>query len=96
MNLMEWQDLHNDNGIDEKEVYSKKTDTVNWYIDDNTDYEILIESTLYMDGSFDHEILDQYIIHLDDNDNIQDSLPAILPRKYIDKAREAMEERLGF
>lgn len=94
--LLDWSEMHCETNMNNKEVRAKKTDTVNWFVDDNLDYEILIESTLYMDGSFDHEVLDQYIIHLDDEGNIQNSVPAVLPEKYRREAIEQMEERLRY
>ncbi len=95
LNITEWSEMHCELNLIENDICSKRTDTVNWFINDNVDYEILIESTLFEDGSFDHEILESHIIHIDDAGNIVSSTSAKLPKRFEKSAMETMEERLS-
>lgn len=91
----EWQELHNDNGSEDKDVFGRKTYDHAIYVNEHVDYQVLVEIINYMDGTSNYEIVEQTLNVLDDDSELIDSFDVILPAKYREEALEKAEDYNG-
>lgn len=78
----------------EKDVYhSVKDYEFTFWINDNVDYNIHYDITIFMDGTRQIERVGEFMTLLDDEGNIVDSLEVMaLPEKYRKDAERMAEE----
>lgn len=92
MSLMEWADLHGENGQEEKEIYKQTVEDYGFTINEFVDYRVLVEIRIFMDGSRICEVEDELLtLYNEDGDIVQD-FSVTLPSKYVQEALEKAED----
>jgi len=86
--MLDWDEMP------EKEVYnSTKNYPFTFLIEDNVDYEIHYDITIFMDGTRHIEMVGEYVNILDDHGTMVESLNVIaLPDKYRKEAEQLAED----
>jgi hypothetical protein len=90
---MSWAELHCETE-EPKDVWLKDVYRHNIWINDNVDYEVLVEVIQYIDGGETFEVIDETLLVYDDDGNLMDSFIVTLPSKYVDDALQKAEEWL--
>ena len=83
-NILHWSDLHNDS--EDKEIYEQfKSYPFTLWVNENVDYQMLFDITIYMDGSREIEVVGEHVVLFDDNADITETLDCHLPEEQRNK-----------